>query len=411
MRVLYTSLVLCGLIATAISINDKKAKNIAIFNVVKFQNTECTGGNNNPGTCYTTEECEDRKGTADGSCAEGYGVCCIFEVGCGSTSSENLTTFMSNDVQPGACNAKICKFDSDVVQLRLDFTTFVISDPSNSAVTSFAMQNGNPQVVPILDHTNAGVCNTDSFAVTSPGGASTPIICGVNTDEHMYVDASETCNDLTFHISEDSLVTPMWSIRVTQYSRDFENKAPTGCLQYHFGASEGVIRSFNWNGGAGRHLASQNQLICIRREATRTQICYSQEGGAVINDFLISSGAVGDASSLQLGVLGKAGSSGGCGNYGTAGSGIEYDFLHIPMPFAGGTGSLMFQTSNFCGGALISLTTAATAITGTGATAMALNQVTLCSTSTPFQVRFVSDSGETVFETIQSGFQLGFIQT
>ena len=71
--------------------------------------------------------------------------------------------------------------------------------------------------------------------------------------------------------------------------------------------------------------------------------------------------------------------SGGCGNYGTAGSGIEYDFLHIPMPFAGGTGSLMFQTSNFCGGALISLTTAATAITGTGATAMALNQVTLCS--------------------------------
>ena len=91
---------------------------------------------------------------------------------------------MSNDVQPGACNAKICKFDSDVVQLRLDFTTFVISDPSNSAVTSFAMQNGNPQVVPILDHTNAGVCNTDSFAVTSPGGASTPIICGVNTDEH-----------------------------------------------------------------------------------------------------------------------------------------------------------------------------------------------------------------------------------
>ena len=32
-------------------------------------------------------------------------------------------------------------------------------------------------------------------------------------------------------------------------------------------------------------------------------------------------------------------------------------------------------------------------------------------TSTPFQVRFVSDSGETVLETIQSGFQLGFIQT
>ena len=29
------------------------------------------------GTCYTEDECADRKGTASGSCAEGYGVCCV----------------------------------------------------------------------------------------------------------------------------------------------------------------------------------------------------------------------------------------------------------------------------------------------------------------------------------------------
>ena len=29
------------------------------------------------GTCYTAEECEDNSGTASGSCADGYGVCCI----------------------------------------------------------------------------------------------------------------------------------------------------------------------------------------------------------------------------------------------------------------------------------------------------------------------------------------------
>ena len=91
---------------------------------------------------------------------------------------------MSNDVQAGACQAKICKIDSDVVQLRLDFTTFVISDPSTSADTAFTVQNGNPQTALVLDSTNAGVCDTDSFAVTSPGGAGTPTICGVNTDEH-----------------------------------------------------------------------------------------------------------------------------------------------------------------------------------------------------------------------------------
>ena len=115
---------------------------------------------------------------------------------------------------------------------------------------------------------------------------------------------------LTFSIAENSLVTPMWSIRVTQYARDFTNKAPPGCLQYHFGSDTGVIRSFNWNGGAGRHLSNQNQLICIRREATRFRICYSQEGGDVINDFLISAGGAGDIVSVtQQGLLGASVSS------------------------------------------------------------------------------------------------------
>ena len=120
----------------------------------------------------------------------------------------------------------------------------------------------------------------------------------------MYVDASDSCNTLSFHLSEASTVTPMWSIIVTQYSNDYANKAPPNCLQYHFGAATGQIRSFNWNEGNGRHLANQNQLICIRREKTMNRICYSQAGGAVVNDFLISSGVAGDATSMQSGLLG-----------------------------------------------------------------------------------------------------------
>lgn len=367
-----------------------------------------SGVNNNPGTCYTTEECEDREGTADGSCAEGYGVCCIFEINCGGSSSENLTTFMSNDVQAGACQAKICKIDSDVVQLRLDFTTFVISDPSTSVATAFSVQNGNPTTAAVLEQTSAGVCDTDSFAVTSPGGAGTPTICGVNTDEHMYVDAADACNMLTFSISENSLVTPMWSIRVTQYARDFTNKAPPGCLQYHFDSDTGVIRSFNWNGGAGRHLSNQNQLICIRREATRFRICYSQEGGAVMNDFLISAGVAGDAGTVVMGVLGSV--LLGCGNYGSSGSAPDYDFVHIPMASADGTAPLGVLTSNFCGGGLVTAQMGV-ALSGSGTTAMNVGQITICSRSTPFQVRFVTDFGESILETKQNGFQLGYIQT
>ena len=48
-----------------------------------------------------------------------------------------------------------------------------------------------------------------------------------------------------------------------------------GCDQYHFdnddteGAptSVGTVQSFNFNNGDGRHLANQDQTICIRREA------------------------------------------------------------------------------------------------------------------------------------------------
>ena len=29
------------------------------------------------GTCYTEDECDSRGGSASGSCAEGYGVCCV----------------------------------------------------------------------------------------------------------------------------------------------------------------------------------------------------------------------------------------------------------------------------------------------------------------------------------------------
>jgi len=416
MRALLTSFILYGLCCTVFANESKTAKNIGIFNVVKFPNTECEGGNSQNGTCYTTEECEDKSGTADGTCAEGYGVCCIFTINCGGSSSENITTFQSpgGSSLAGACNAEICKISSDVGQLRLDFTTFTISDPEAHVAASLTHVNlnGAASFIGGAAYTSAGQCSVDTFSVTSPGSSGTPVICGTNTGEHMYVDASDSCNTLSFHLSEASTVTPMWSIIVTQYSNDYANKAPPNCLQYHFGSATGQIRSFNWNEGNGRHLANQNQLICIRREATMNRICYSQAGGAVVNDFLISTGVAGDSASAQSGVVGISGSF--CGNYGMAGAGVEFDYLNIPMPSNAATvgvgfGAIAAATNgNFCGGGLVA---AAAAVVTAGPPVAAQNIVTVCSQSLPFQVRFVSDEGEGAMETIQSGFQLGYIQT
>ena len=44
---------------------------IGIFNVVKFNNDPCDGDNSKNGTCYTEDECSNKGGKAEGSCAEG----------------------------------------------------------------------------------------------------------------------------------------------------------------------------------------------------------------------------------------------------------------------------------------------------------------------------------------------------
>ena len=79
----------------------------------------------------------------------------------------------------------------------------------------------------------------------------------------VYVDASDKCNELAFNFQEGtSTVTRTWSIRVTQYDCSYSNLAPQGCTQYFYGATSGLVRTYNFDGGI--HLADQDQNICVR---------------------------------------------------------------------------------------------------------------------------------------------------
>jgi hypothetical protein len=79
----------------------------------------------------------------------------------------------------------------------------------------------------------------------------------------VFIDASEACNILSFHIGDDGgSSTVEWAIKVTQFACDYHNLAPDGCLQYHFGDTTGFVQTFNFEGGI--HLAQQNQNICVR---------------------------------------------------------------------------------------------------------------------------------------------------
>ncbi|CAB4068639.1 unnamed protein product [Lepeophtheirus salmonis] len=228
-----------------------------IFNIIKFENDPC-GTGSMVGTCYTSEECSSRGGTAGGSCASGYGTCCVFSLGCGGTTSEN-STYLEVTSRTTDCAYTICRCSTNVCRIRLDFLNFVINGPE--------MADDNPN--------SYGNCNTDSFTVSGNQGGS-PVICGFNTGQHMIVEAQDTCNTAFFNIGDNTAgVTRTWSINVTQYECGDEFGGPPGCLQY-LTSTSGFVQSFNYNTRTTAvHLADQDYNVCFRRAPGNCRICYA----------------------------------------------------------------------------------------------------------------------------------------
>eukprot|EP00095_Tigriopus_kingsejongensis_P012198 maker-scaffold1149_size94623-snap-gene-0.18 protein:Tk12198 transcript:maker-scaffold1149_size94623-snap-gene-0.18-mRNA-1 annotation:"transcriptional regulator" len=149
--------------------------------------------------------------------------------------------------------------------MRLDFDQFTITGPSTSRDVVGTFMLGEIASAGGGSYTTSSQCLTDSFTISNPSGAAPPTICGINTDEHMYVDASQTCNDLNFVLGSQgigsSIANRVWRIKVTQYSCDYSNLAPQGCTQYFFGPTENTVQTFNFLGS--KHLADQSKKICI----------------------------------------------------------------------------------------------------------------------------------------------------
>ncbi|KAG1699835.1 hypothetical protein GQR58_005417 [Nymphon striatum] len=204
--------------------NDRKSRLFNFLFVVRFPNDACNGSNSISGTCYTAGECTSRGGSASGSCASGYGVCCTFVLTtCGNTSSENCTYFQN----PGfpstynvaqTCTIFISKKDPNICQFKYDLLTFDITAPT------------------------AGECTMDRFTISGQNTNSVfPALCGLNSGQ-----------------------TP-----------------PSNCLQYFTGAS-GTIKSFNYASTTAATLGYPNNLrysICFRKEMGFCDITFTNPAG------------------------------------------------------------------------------------------------------------------------------------
>jgi len=289
-------LALLAIFATAVYAipdRDSHGKAIGIFNVVKFPNDVCNSDSTSMnGTCYTAEECSSRSGVASGSCAEGYGVCCIITLTCGGSTNENCTYLQQTSTTTPAsdsgnarqCSYTICPLSTSVTRIRLELTAFSLAGPTTALPANDGTALGSSGTGNSL-----GSCNTDTFSV-----ANSPIICGENAGQHMIVDTDGTaCVTALFSYGLDS-VARAYTIHVIQYGETNEMGGPAGCLQF-FTGNTGTVRTFNYGAGgaASTHLANQNYDVCVRPLIDRCVICWSPTTTGVIDAAIAANNMLG----------------------------------------------------------------------------------------------------------------------
>ncbi|KAK2719367.1 hypothetical protein QYM36_005000, partial [Artemia franciscana] len=187
---------------------------------------------------------------------------------------------------PLQCSLQVKKCSSNICQLRLDFHAFGIAQPEVQSATNANL---------------ATQCTTDAFTVTGVSN-NVPVICGLNTNQHIYLDMTTNTDMFTLSFALGSVTGPpgqtfetsnqrYWNIKVSQIPCDGTIRAPDGCLQYYTAAS-GRLTSFNFDivtPDNSRHLANQDYGICIRMAQGYCGICYTV-CDSVDNAFSVSLG-------------------------------------------------------------------------------------------------------------------------
>merc|ERR1739844_852237 len=140
-----------------------------LFNIVRFANDACDAADGKTGVCMTSSECTKAGGGASGTCAKGYGTCCLLvKMTCGDTVTANNTYIRNPEYSASwkPTSKEQCSFTlenpGDVCQYRLDFDDLSLEAPTVGAAGAIKL----------------GDCATDSMTITDVNKAVLPTICG-----------------------------------------------------------------------------------------------------------------------------------------------------------------------------------------------------------------------------------------
>ncbi|EAT40169.1 AAEL008087-PA [Aedes aegypti] len=240
----------------------------SVFNVIKFENRPCIARREQQlatfyGICYHEMECSQLGGVPMDVCAGGFGVCCVFQLGCNDQTAQNISYFQSPNY-PAAVRSKLtCTFSValrwNVRQVLLEFIFFEMGPPSE------------------------GNCLNDQLIVTVQNGYSKyPVLCGINSGQHLYIQVDRDYSYF-LHLTavSNSNEPKAFNIRITQLTTP---EAPEGCLQYYTGIN-GYIKSFNYDNQSAvvternpSYLNNLNYAICIRRAPNFCAVTFENIG-------------------------------------------------------------------------------------------------------------------------------------
>jgi len=239
-------------------------KAIGLFTVVNFPNDECQvkSSKDYKGTCFSSSECTEKGGSADGSCGSGFGVCCKFIIsGDSNADVTHNCTYVQNDGYPSSITTASKTIDYNVKPLS-----------SNICLMRFDFQAANLGITAAT-----GVCK-DKFTVTSPTKVQLPSICGDLAGQHMYVQVGKETSNIKASVATDTATTSRsWNIKIRQIECDNPNKPPSDCTQY-YDCGTGTIKSFNFNGGllpAMQH----SYAVCFRPQSGACGVSFSVDSG------------------------------------------------------------------------------------------------------------------------------------
>lgn len=336
-------------------------KLFSVFSIVSFPNEACISNlDHTNGTCLSPADCRIIGGAQEGSCASGFGTCCVVRLGtCGGVVTTNVT-LLQNPNYPqsyssaGTCVYLVKRLSDGICQLRLDFDKFSTGYSSSSP-------------------TGCITGTTDILSFTAQNSVSYPSVCGDISGQHMYFDAGTSGDslELTFSLVGTS-TERQWNILVSQIACTDPWRAPADCLQYHTGVS-GNIQSFNFPNG--QLLSSQAYRICFRQEMEYCKISYTASLLTSPDPFEFKTGTSGTTTTV---------------------ANCQLTYLGIPQ--GGDTGNMDSRANRYCGAYFDS---------SEGATRN--GQVT--SSVAPFDVFVFSDASPvTSDKSPATGFNLNFQQ-